>query len=104
MTKELNKEWLLTEGRVAFVGGKFSRPENRGQGLHLLVEMSAKAELEFAEPLIRASVYKEIGEWLKKNGKLPPVNTKGQRVFLFECETSQIERLLAGKSPTKEKK
>lgn len=35
---------LLTEVEIAGVCGRFSRPENRKQGLHLLAEMAANEE------------------------------------------------------------
>lgn len=39
----------ISEVEIAGIGGRFSRPENKVHGLHLLAEMSADAQLESCE-------------------------------------------------------
>lgn len=49
---------LLTEEQIAGVCGRFARPENKKEGLHLLAEMAAEAE--------HKETLKAVGEWLNK--------------------------------------
>jgi hypothetical protein len=48
---------LLTPEEIAGICGKFSRPENRKEGLHLLAEMAAQAQLtKITESLLLAGI------------------------------------------------
>ena len=49
-------ERLLTEVEIAGVCGRFARPENEKEGLHLLAEMAADAE--------HKATLKAVGEFL----------------------------------------
>ena len=42
----------ISDGRIAGVCGRFSRPEYRKEGLHLLAEMAADAQLEADQKVV----------------------------------------------------
>jgi len=53
----------ISEGEIAGVCGKFSRPENKKEGLHLLAEMGAQAQLEADKEKVEAivqEIFREI--------------------------------------------
>ena len=49
---------LLTEEEIAGVCGRFAKPENKKEGLHLLAEMAADAE--------HKETLKAVGGWLDR--------------------------------------
>lgn len=42
----------ISESKIAYVCGRFQRPEYRKEGLHLLAEMAADAQLEADQKVV----------------------------------------------------
>jgi len=62
MNKGGDMERLLTKVEIAGVCGRFARPENKKQGLHLLAEMAADES--------QKATLKAVGEWLENIGSI----------------------------------